>query len=378
MLGRAGTGAIPLVLTAIASRRQGLAAGGTVASLLAMAYLAAELADFQAQRDIARSPDEGGAGRALVYRLSVFALLFPAAALVTSAVAPLALVLAFVSAGVWTVAGNTYAGLALRRGDFPSLAIGPLAGFGITTILALLLPRTGLGLLGYALALHGGRAAELLVMIARTGLIRPARFSWRSEWGRTKHLLFGTMPAIVAGRGLTPAVYLLVGAVAAGVFAVSMQLLSAFALLPLSIATTAFHHARGSATPAEAMERMRPSLRFALASTAAILVPAVAIAVWGTHRFLDYDEPWMLWTVGLILGSAIVEPWVVFSTAALQVAFRDRALFAANGAGALMLAILTPLCAWALGPIGLGIGLAVTRLVVVPLIWMPKLAAESA
>jgi O-antigen/teichoic acid export membrane protein len=378
MLGRACTGAIPLVLTALASRYAGLATGGTVASLLAMAYLAAELADFQAQRDIARSADGEGTGRAFAYRVSVFALVFPAAVLAALMVATLETVLAFVSAGIWTVVVNTYSGSALRRGDFTSLAVGPAVGFVTTATLAILLPRTGLGVLGYAVALHGGRAAELLVMIARTGLIRPARFSWGTEWARTRDLLFGSIASTVVGRGLTPAVHLLVGPVAAGVFAVSTQLLGAFALLPLSIATTAFHQARGSATPAEAMERMRASLRFALATSAMVLAPAIAIAVWAAHRFLDYDEPWMLWTVGLVLGSAIVEPWVVFSTAALQVAFRDRALLMANGAGALMLAVLTPLFAWALGPIGLGIGLALTRVLIVPLVWMPKLAAESA
>ena len=378
MLGRACNGGIPLVLTALASRQEGLAAGGTVASLLAMAYLAAELADFQAQRDIARAADGEGTGRAFAYRLSVFVLLFPAAALAASAVASLGDVLAFVSAGLWIVISNTYAGNALRRGDFSGLATGPAAGFIITTVLAIVLPQLWPGILGYAAALHAGRAAELLVMAARTGLIRPARFSWASEWRRTKELLFSSVASTIVGRGLTPAVHLLVGPVAAGVFAVSVQLLGAFALLPLSIATTGFHQARGSATPAEAMERMRSSLRFSLGATLAILAPVTAGAVWAAHRFLAYDQPWMLWTVGLVLGSAVVEPWVVFSTAALQVAFRDRALFVANGAGALMLAVLTPLFAWALGPIGLGIGLALTRVLIVPLVWMPKLAAESA
>jgi O-antigen/teichoic acid export membrane protein len=372
MIGRGSTGAIPLGLTAIASRHSSLAAGGTVASLVAVAYLAAELSDFQAQRDIARSKDEEDVGRSLAYRASVFGIVLPIAAAAACAVAPVAIVVAFVSAGLWTVLINTYAGRALQRGDFESLAVGPVTGFASTLLLALILPRFIPGLFAYAVALHVGRLAEFVTMIVRTGVIHPARFSWRSEWKRTKDLLFSSAASTIVGRSLTPAAFVLVGPVAAGVFGISTQLMGAFALLPLSIATTAFHQARGAASPADAMNRMREPLRLALVASGAFLVPAVIVAIWAGHRFLGYNELWMYGMLAITLASAFLEPWVSFSTAALQIAYRDRDLFFANGIGAVVMAILTPLCAWIFGPIGLGIGVAIARVISVVFIWIPK------
>ncbi|HJQ36183.1 MAG TPA: hypothetical protein VKB93_03500 [Thermoanaerobaculia bacterium] len=373
MIGRMCSGSVPLILTSLAARSHGLVTGGTVAALLALPYLAAELADFQGQRDIARSGDGEGTGRALAYRAMVFAVIFPVASLVGTAIAPLPIILVYVSSGIWLVAANTYSGRALRLGDFYSLAAGPAVGLITAVMLSALMQRRWPTLLGYALAIHAGRVGELVVMISRGGMIYPRRFSWRAEWNRTKHLLFGSVATAAVARGLVPAVHVLVSPVAAGVLGISMQLLGAVALLPLAVATAAFRQAQGSRTPTEAMSHMRSSLQFAIRATALLMAPAVACAIWAAHQFLHYDAPWMLWTIGLVLGSAIVEPWVVFWTAALQITFRDRALFLAHAAGAVMLAVLTPMCAWAMGPIGLGIGVALTRVLVVPLIWAPKL-----
>ena len=371
MAGRAFAGAIPLALTAIASSRA-LPDGGTVASLVALAYLTAELADFQAQRDIARSHEGDAVGKALGYRVSVFLLIAPFTWAAAMAVARWDLALAFITAGLWTVLSNTYAGLALRERDFGTLAIGPTTGFVTTLVVALVIGKSMPGVAGYAIALHAGRAAELTVMIFRIGLVWPSRFSWRSEWLRTRKLLYASLAPSIVSRAMIPLAHLLVGPVASGVFSIGCQLLGAFALVPFSIATSAFPKTRGAATPAEAMARMRGELRLAIMASAIILVPLLAAGLWATHRFLDYREPWMFWVVGLSLGSGFLEPWTSFATAALHAAYRDHDLAVANAAGALLLAGMLWVCAWIFGPIGLGIGLAATRLLVVPLIWMPK------
>lgn len=369
MIGRGGAGAIPLVLTAIASHRTNLAAGGVVASLVSLAYLAAELADFQGQRDIGRRADDTGDGAALTYRICVIALGLPLMAIAARAVTTDLVVMAgFLTTGLWPVMINVYSGRALRNGDFQSLAVGPVIGLLCAAALALILPRF-LGLAGYAAALHAGRGTELLVMMLRTGRIRLQRFVWRDEWNATRDLLLGSFAATIVGRGLTPAAYVLAGSVAAGVFGIGMQLMAAISLLPLSFATTAFHETRGTTTPREALHRMRGSFRLALTALLLVIPTVAGLALWGGKRFLGYDQPWMLWMLALLILSAISEPWVTFSVAALHVAFHDRQIMIGNGLSAIILATLFPTCAWLLGPVGLAVGVAVTRIIFVPLIW---------
>jgi hypothetical protein len=370
MIGRGSAGAIPLVLTAIASRRDDLAAGGVVAALIALAVLAAELADFQAQRDIGRRLDDSRDGASLAYRLCVIALILPFAGAAAAAVTRDATIIAtFLSTAIWPVMINVYGGRALRNGDFRSLAVGPFIGMIGASALALFLPRV-FGLAGYAVAFHIGRAIELAVMMIRTGRISLRRFQWAKEWTATRELLLGSFAATVVGRGLTPAAFVIAGSVAAGVFGIGMQLLAAIALLPFSFATTGFHAARGAPTATEALERMRASYRLAVQALLLVIPAVTAVALWGARRFLDYREPWMLWTLALLIVATITEPMATFHTAALHVAFRDRAILIANTLGAATLAVLVPLCAWLLGPVGLAVGVAVTRICVVPVIWI--------
>jgi hypothetical protein len=376
MIGRGTTGLVPLATIAIATNQRGLDAGGRVAALLAIAYVAGEIADFQGQRDIARSEGRAHAERALGFRSATFLLIAPVALACGWNIAAWPQVAAFIFGGAWLIFGNTYAGVALQKGDFRSLAVAPSAGLAVTFIAALTLPRFFGGLLGYALSFHLGRAIEIAYMIRRTSWIRPGRFAWRAEFLRARHLLYGSLASTVAVRSMTPLTMALAGPVAAGVFAVATQIYSAFAIIPLALATTAFQRSRGVSTHREATSAMQSSLRMAVLICAALLLPACVVVAFGARRFLGYADTWMIWTVVLILASAMVEPWMMFRIAALQLTFQDSEVVRKLLIHTMSLTVvLIAFTRW-LGPLGLGFGMLVGRLLLLPLLWIARTPDE--
>jgi hypothetical protein len=373
MVGRGASGLVPLALTLLASRDEGLAGAGRVASLLALGYVAGEIADFQSLRDIARASSDDQARRSLPFRVLIFLAIYPAVTAIAWPIASGPIVAAFIGTGFWVVFLNTYSGTALRHSDFVTGAIASVVSLLVLTAAAVIVSRMQLGLLGYSLAVHLARLSEAAVLVGKLTWIRPARFSFRQEFARAKHLLFGTITSTVVNRSLSPLALVLGGPVAAGVFSIGIQLFSALALLPFSIVTSAFPRCRGVANPREALERLRPALRIAVSVCFGLLLPAIPAIVFLGPPLLHLGESWMVWSIVAVVSSIVVEPWILFALAALQLTFNDDRIFTGNVVTSLLLVMAMATATSAVGAAGLAAGYAATRVLALPLVWLPAL-----
>ena len=277
LAGRGATGILPVLITVVASRTYDVAVMGQIVTAVAVAYAIGEVADGQSQRHVTRllssaahanaragTSDDVDDGRQALAAFNGLRFTLLAIALVAMLAVPFfhrPVLYVVLLTAVWGATSNMQYARALADGRFDVLGIGPFVPLVVLVVLAGLLAATGVtqGPWLLALALHGARAAEVVVLGLRVPWpgwsFDPATL--RRQWIETRYLLLQTAMSAAHVRLLIPVVLFVSGAATAGIFSIGLSLLSVLSLVAVAVTIPAYRRSTAAGPSATASEMIR-------------------------------------------------------------------------------------------------------------------------
>lgn len=391
LIGRGASGALPVLLLALAARAVGLQAMGGFASALAIAAALAEVADVSSQRHIPRlAPTEAGMARTVAFlalRRRVLAIglvpAFFAAALAAEPGGRMACLVVVIAAIPMAGTNSVYA-VALAGRKYLVLGLGPLVGLvaalGVT-IGTLSFP--GMGVWGPTLGLLAGKTTEWAV-VARTavpaGVHTTPEGSIGDEWRSTRFLLYQALLSAAHARLVIPFIAVLNGAPAAGLLSVGISLLSVVSLVGLAVTVPAYRAALENGaprTPREAFTRVTRDWWLAVGMGAMLTAALCASVPWLLPVVFHLHGDVEVLAVVLVVAAALFEPLALFAGGLYHASFQDRRLFHLGVANVAVGWLLTAVGGWMDGPVGMGVGFLASRAVAVAILYGPIIRGDA-